>query len=394
MTQPLRIVDVINLASSAKEMLLHRLRYLHTPPTVENWVVCSAGPHVETMRQQGIPVEVVNTPRSLAPAGIARSVGEMTRFFRRVQPDIIHTHCSMPGLVGRVAGRLARVPIVLHTVHGFHFHDASGPVSRAVYSASEKFLTALSDGLLTENHEDLRVIESWGWPKRPAEWVSNGIEIDRYARIARTHTEPGRIVTCIGRFESVKNHEGLLAIFQRVHAACPEARLRLVGDGELRPACEAQATALGIRHVVDFLGYREDVEALLADTDVAVLMSWKEGMSRALLEPMAAGIPAVAWEVKGNRELIDSGVTGFLAAAGDRETTTQQIIQLLREPALRARLGAAAAAQIRERHDELRVVGRLRDAYVRRLTAAGYPLPSSWQATERTINGERSVLSA
>src|SRR5439155_936250 len=89
---------------------------------------------------------------------------------------------------------------------------------------------------------------------------------------------------------------------------------RLVGDGPLRPQCERAAADLGIASATEFVGYREDVGALLADVDVAVLLSWKEGIARGLLEPMAAGIPVVAWRVKGNREVVRSGETGLLAA--------------------------------------------------------------------------------
>ena len=180
-----------------------------------------------------------------------------------------------------------------------------------------------------------------------------------------------------------------------MHAACPEARLRLIGDGPLRPECERLAAELGIAGVTDFLGYREDVDALLADVDVAVLLSWKEGMARALLEPMAAGIPAVAWKVKGNRELIVSGASGLLAAAHDLEGTAAHIVRLLADTDLRAQLGAAAAARVRARFDEGPVVGRLRAAYAALLVETGHTLPPGWQSpTDEESDDGRTVLSA
>jgi glycosyltransferase involved in cell wall biosynthesis len=376
-----RIVDVINLASSAKEMLLNRLRQLHQPPEVENWIVCDSADlggsgevHLRAIQSASIPIELVNTPRGATPAALARYIQDLAKIFRHVQPDIVHTHCSIPGFAGRVAARLCRVPILVHTVHGFHFHDGSRRLHRLCFSGVERSLAALTDTLLTENREDRLVIRSWRWPRVRARFICSGIDVKRYARFAPRHCAVGRVVACIARFEPVKNHADLLRVFARVHAACPEARLRLIGDGALRADCERLAAELGISSVTDFLGYREDVDQLLADIDVAVLLSWKEGMSRALLEPMAAGIPAVAWRVKGNRELVRSGHNGFLARPGDLDETATRIIALLRDPALRTRLGAAAARDVQRRFDEPAVVDRLRTVYASLLTAKGYAL--------------------
>jgi len=196
-------------------------------------------------------------------------------------------------------------------------------------------------------------------------------------------------VACIARFEAVKNHYDLLRVFARVHAACPQARLRLIGDGPLRPQCERMAAELGIAAATEFVGYRQDVGPLLADVDVAVLLSWKEGIPRGLLEPMAAQIPVVTWCVKGNREVVRSGKSGFLTPPGDLEQTTAHIVRLLEDPALRRRLGAAAAERVRTHFDEGVVVARLAQVYASLLRDAGYPLPTSWETHD-----ERAVLSA
>src|SRR5207244_10683949 len=177
--------------------------------------------------------------------------------------------------------------------------------------AAERSLARFTDMLLTQNHEDLRVVRRWRGVR--ARCIGNGIDTERYTPAAHPHSGPGRVVACIARFEAVKNHRDLLHVFARVHAACPQARLRLIGDGPLRATCERLAADLGIAGATEFAGYREDVDALLADVDVAVLLSWKEGIPRGLLEPMAAGIPVVAWRVKGTREVIRPSHGGRLA---------------------------------------------------------------------------------
>ena len=400
-----RIVDVINLAASAKEMLLNRMLHLHNPPEVENWIVCppadpadlrgSEQAHIAAFESAGIPVRLVKCPRGASPSSVARYLFELVTLFRRIRPDIVHTHCSIPGLAGRIAARLAGVPIVVHTVHGFLFHAGSSRLHRLCFSTLERMLASFTDILLTENREDRLVVRRWRWPKASVKYVCNGIDVDRYARFMHRHDGQGRVVACIGRFEPVKNHRDLLRVFARVHRECPNARLRLLGDGPLRPECEQLAAELGIAHVTEFLGYRDDVDALLADVDVAALLSWKEGMSRALLEPMAAGVPAVAWRVKGNRECVRSGHNGFLAAPGDLDATAKAIVDLLRDDDLRRRLGAAAARDVRGRFDENAVVDRLRSVYGALLRAKGYRLrPQSSLAAARSAEESRALVSA
>jgi glycosyltransferase involved in cell wall biosynthesis len=384
----LRIVDVINTAAAAKEILVDRVRHFHRPPAIENWIVCSAGDHVELLRAQGLPVAVVDTPRGLEPGALARATWRLTRLFRSLAPDLVHTHSSVSGAVGRVAARAAGVPVVVHTVHGFHFHEGSRLPARLFSWATERALAAFTDMLLTQNREDLQAVRRWRGVR--TRLVGNGIDVPRFARLARRHSGPGRVVACIARFEPVKNHHDLLRVFARVRAVCPQARLRLIGDGALRPQYEREAAELGIASATEFAGYREDVSVLLEDVDVAVLLSWKEGIARGLLEPMAAGIPVVAWRVKGNREVVRSGKSGLLAPPGDLEQTTAHIVRLLEDPALRNRLGAAAAERVHRQFNEAAIVARLAEVYASLLGAAGRALPISWEQS----HDQRTVLSA
>src|SRR5205814_7562266 len=127
MNSRVRIVDVINLSSSADTLLRERVLSLRAKG-VDNRIVCIDGPYVKPLRAAGIPVDTVHLPRGLDPLRLVASLIQMYAYFRRVKPDLVHTHCSVPGIVGRLAARLAGVPVVVHTVHGFAFHDGSrGP---------------------------------------------------------------------------------------------------------------------------------------------------------------------------------------------------------------------------------------------------------------------------
>src|SRR2546428_7518458 len=224
----IRIVDVINTAASAREILLDRVRPLHRPPAIENWIVCSAGDYVDHVRAAGVPVAVIETPRGIEPIAMARAARRLTRFFRSIKPHLVHTHSSVPGALGRIAARAAGVPLVVHTVHGFHFHERSRLPSKLYSLATERALAGLTDMLLTQNREDLRLVRRWRGVR--ARLIGNGIDVPRFARCARPHAGPGRVVACIARFEAVKNHHDLLRVFARVRAACPQAPPRLFGD--------------------------------------------------------------------------------------------------------------------------------------------------------------------
>src|SRR5438874_2118097 len=279
----LRIVDVINTAASAREILLDRVRPLHRPPAIENWIVCSAGDDVDHVRAAGVPVAVIDTPRGLEPIAMARAAWRLTRFFRDLEPDLVHTHSSVPGVLGRVAARAAGVPLVVHTVHGFHFHERSRLPSKLYSLATERALAPLTDMLLMQNREDLRIVRRWRGVR--AHLIGNGIDVQRFARVARTHAGPGR--------------------------------------------------------------------------------------------------------VKGTREVVRNGESGLLARPGDLEQTSAHIVRLLEDPALRRRLGAAAAERVRTHFNESVVVAHLARVYASLLREAGYPLPTSWETHD-----ERAVLSA
>ncbi|TMA31113.1 MAG: glycosyltransferase family 4 protein, partial [Deltaproteobacteria bacterium] len=124
----MRIVDIINLSSSADTLLRERVLALRAKG-VDNRIVCSDGPYVRPLRSLGIPVATLPIPRGMNPFLLAWSLMGLWLHLRRVKPDLVHTHCSVPGIVGRIAARLAGVPVVVHTVHGFAFHGGSrGPL--------------------------------------------------------------------------------------------------------------------------------------------------------------------------------------------------------------------------------------------------------------------------
>lgn len=184
--------------------------------------------------------------------------------------------------------------------------------------------------------------------------VPNGIRIERFTRADPQVRDAlaaslglgagARLIGSVGRLNPVKDHAMLLQAFELVHAAMPEAALVLVGDGPARGMLEAAARASGAHARVRFLGDREDVAALLAGFELFALSSRSEGYSVALLEACAAGLPVVATDVGGNREIVADGRNGRLVPAGDAAGYAEALLELLRDRPLAARMGTAGHA--------------------------------------------------
>ena len=373
----MRVVDIINLSSSADTLLRERVLKMRASG-IDNRIVCMDGPRVPVLRALGIPVHIVNLPRGMNPWRLATALFETTDYLRRSRADIVHTHCAIPGLVGRLAAWLAGVPVIIHTTHGFHFHEGMSWLARWPSLTAERLCGLVTDTLLTQNRGDLDQAERFGiGPRGRRHEIGNGIDLAEF-RPRPGHSRPGEppMLTCVARLEPVKNHRMLLESAGILKRRGAPFRLRLAGDGPLRPEYEELCRRLGIDEQVDFLGYRNDVPELLAQTDIAVLTSIKEGLPRAVIEPMAMGLPVVATRVPGTREVVRHGETGFLVEVGDNEGLAAALVRLIEDPALRARFGEQGHRVALEEFDENGVVDALRELYRSRLQAHGIAAPA------------------
>ena len=370
------IVDIINLSSSADTLLRERVLALRAKG-VDNHILCMDGPYVKTLRAAGIPVGTMHLPRGFDPFKLAWSLLEITSYLRRVKPDLVHTHCSVPGIIGRLAARLAGVPVVMHTVHGFHFHDGGRGLSHRLAVAAEVFAGRLTDVMLSQNRADMEQALRLGIVSRDRlHYVGNGIAVDEFATATHERATDGALViTCVARMEPVKNHAMLLDAVARLAARGVAFELWLIGGGAGRDVLAARAASLGISARVRFLGYRDDIPSLLGRSDIGVLTSLKEGIPRAALESMASGLPMVATRVNGSREVVRDGETGFLVDVGDVAGLAAALERLAADPGLRMRMGERGREVVRAEFDESIIVRRLERLYGDCLTRRGIPVP-------------------
>lgn len=371
MASDLRILDIVNTDHAALNFLVDRVTWINRHTEFQNDVLCSPGPHLARL---GLPESWVKTfdiPRSMSPQSVTSLLVRLVRHLQANRYTIVHTHNSITGAVGRIAARLARVPVTIHTTHGFHFHENMGRLRQFPFVATERWLARYCDMLLCQNREELKDIHRLGIrPHQGVYHVGNGINLVRFRPRAAAPANARPVLLCVARLEPVKNHDMLfraLALLRPRFA--PE--LWLVGEGPDRERYEAELERLGLADSVRFLGYRYDVPELTAAADVVVLTSLKEGIPRALMQASAVGVPVVATDVKGTREVVVDGQTGFLVPLDDAAALADRIGRLLDSPALSRTLGDQGIEHARLHFDEERVVEHLVTLYRSALRARG-----------------------
>ena len=370
MTDGPRILDIVNTDHAALNFLAFRVGWINAHTEFENDVVCSPGPHLAKLGLPAERVSVMDIPRGMSATGIAGLLRRLVALLRARRYTIVHTHNSITGAVGRLAARIARVPLVIHTTHGFHFHENMGALRRMPYVAAERWLARCCDLLLCQNRQEMGEIRRLGLqPRHGVCHVGNGIDLSRFAPRPALPENARPVLFCVGRLEPVKNHAMLFRALERLRRYDPQ--LWLVGEGPYRARYEAELRERGLSGNVEFLGYRYDIPALTAAADVAVLTSIKEGIPRALMEAMAVGVPVVATDVKGSREVVADGETGFLVPLEDADGFAERVSRLLDSPALRRDMGARGIVRVREHFDEEQVVKRLVRVYRNALLARG-----------------------
>jgi glycosyltransferase involved in cell wall biosynthesis len=295
----------------------------------------------------------------------------LVRVFRRERPDILHANSSKAGVLGRLAARVAGVPIRIFTVHGWAFSAYSGIKGRLYYWGDRLVEPLTTVTICVSEGERKAGIAAGTCDAERTVVIPNAVDVDGAPRASHQRKMP-RIIA-VGRLKAPKDFLTLV----RAAGMLPEgAETLIVGEGPDRPRLEQEIRALGVAERVRLLGERYDVPKLLADADVFVLSSASEGMPVSVLEAMAAGLPVVSSHVGGVPELVVDGETGILVRPGDASALAAALSSLIADPAERRRLGAAGRARAEERFD-LEPFRRAHvELYSRELARRGLPVPA------------------
>jgi glycosyltransferase involved in cell wall biosynthesis len=363
-----KIIEITNVDFSLRHFLLPLMRAMRARGH-EVVGACAEGALLADVRSEGFRVIAIPFVRRLSPLEHLRAFQSLVAILRAEKPDLVHAHMPISGFLARLAARVAGVPRIAYTCHGFLFNHASSSLPRRFLS----FLMEWTAGRATDVF--LTVSEAEARDARRlhiaplAEAVRNGRDsaVFRADRSARERirgelgvSEDRVVIIAVSRLVWHKGYPELAAAMRLV----AEAELWVVGerldsDRGVDVAAVLRSAGLGCR--LRMLGYRTDVAALLAAADIFTLPSRFEGLPMSVIEAMLTGLPVVATNVRGPAEQVEDGVTGLSVPVGDAVALGSALGRLVRDPDLRARMGQAGRQRALERYDEAKVLSRTLD---------------------------------
>ncbi len=362
----MKVLEVTNVDFSLRHFLLPLMRGIRARGH-EVVGVSADGPLLDVVRREGFRVQPVKLARSLSPVAVWRGFWDLVALFRAEKPDLVHAHMPISGVLARAAGRYVGVKVIAYTCHGFLFNQPGPWWRRGLGLLMEWLGGKMTDVHMTVSADEAQDARRLGI-HRNSTAIGNGRDPaiyhpDPVAR-ARIRAELGVpedrvVVAVVSRLVRHKGHPELLAAMRDVDAELWVVGERLASDHgvDLEPYFAQSGLGPGLRR----LGYREDIAALLTAADIFALPSHFEGLPMSVIEAMLCGLPIVATDIRGPREQVIDGQTGFLVPPMRVPELAVALQTLASDAGMRARMGAASRARALDLYDEGRVVAHTLD---------------------------------
>jgi glycosyltransferase involved in cell wall biosynthesis len=385
-----RVMHIITrmILGGAQENTLLTCRGLHERPEYEVHLVTgpALGPEGELLteaRRLGLDVTLVpSMRRAIHPWRDLATVWSLRRIIRALEPDIVHTHSSKAGILGRYAAHAERVPAILHTIHGLPFHPYESWWRNALYVRLERMCAKWSSRIISVADAMTEQALAAGVGRREQfVTIYSGMEVEPFltcgAQRAAMRAKLGFsdeqfVIGKVARLFELKGYEDVLEAAPRILAAHPNVRFLFVGDGILRERLEAQAAQMGIREKIVFAGLvpARDVPSYLSAMDALVHASLREGLARVLPQALLAGKPVVSFDVDGAREVVIEGETGHLVPPRSVDGLVAGLLDFIERPDGAAAMAERGRELCRERFGWRKMVGEL-DRLYRELLVKG-----------------------
>lgn len=370
-----RIIHVTTIGITSYRALLAQCSYFRQKG-MEVGFVFSPSPEGAMLLDLGFSVKEIYIDRKINPWLDAISILKLIRYFQDMQPHIVHTHTSKAGVVGRIAARIAGISNVIHTVHGFPFHQEMSKVKYIAYKQIERKIAQITDIMLSQSQEDIITAHNLGIKPCQGELIQigNGVNLKEFdpeayspkqrfeVRESLAIGKTNLVITMIGRVNREKGYHDLVEALQRIRDL-PWQALFIGSDEGFLTALRQLINNYNLQDRIQLLGQRNDIPDLLAATDIYVLPSYREGMPRSLIEAQAMALPCVATDIRGCREVVEEDVTGFIVKPGDSEALGRSLRKLLLDSQLRRSMGTAGRQRMQRYFDETEVARKVMAIY-------------------------------
>ena len=336
------------------------------------------GSLLERAYQGGLDVRLVpQLRRAVNPVRDWLAYRSLVRLLRGFQPQVVHTHSSKAGILGRFAAAQVGVPIIVHTIHGMPFHANQNRFTNGFYIAAERWAARYTRAFITvADAMTQQAVAAGIAPPEKFTTIYSGMEVAPFLNPPRARDAVRRelgygdehvVIGKIARLFDLKGHEYVIAAAREVVEQHPNVRFLVVGNGALRERLKRQIAKIGLSDHFQFTGLvpPERIPELLAAMDVVVHCSLREGLARVLPQALIAGKPVVSYDVDGAREVVLPNRTGFLLPPKSVRELAEALIELAGDPALRSRLGQTGRSLFTEQFRHENMVARIRELYLR-----------------------------
>ena len=335
-----------------------------------------------------VPIEIKEMRRSILPFYDIIAYYKIKKIIKEYQPDIVHTHASKSGAIGRMAAKSCKVPLIVHTFHGHVFHSYFNTFLSNIIVRFERFLARKADAIIaisdSQRHE---LIETYKIaPSEKIFTIPLGFNLDKYTVDQDTKKIIFRnkygfdndelIIGIIGRLVPIKNHEMFLEVAAIIKSKTKKkVRFAIIGDGESRPGIEEKAADLNLSYSyfitqpksntdVVVTSWETEIDQALAGLDIVVLTSNNEGTPVSLIEAQSALLPVVSTNVGGVEDIVIHGETGFITEVGDVTSFANYVIELIEDAELRKKMGKSGYENVISRYSKQRLINDMRSLYL------------------------------
>lgn len=342
---------------------------------IEVHCVSKKGPYYEEIIADGFKFHDVNIDRKISPVSNFNSILKLVKLFKKIKPDIVHVHTPVASVLGRIAAKIAKVPVVIYTAHGFYFHEGMSDKQYNFFFNIEKYIGRLfTDYIFTQSEEDFEVAKKNEFLKKSKKnnyiWISNGIDLnEKYnymikdvsikEKLKQQYNIPENniVITFIGRLVKEK---GILDLLESINYLKSRNVTFVIMGGLPEGERDVDTFKLLQEYVeksnIIFTGHVNNADDYLYTSDIFCLPSYREGMPRSIIEAMSMRNAILATDIRGSREEVMHGENGYLFSTNNSESIAYYIDKLVENPQKLKEMKHASFNRARELYDEEKVV--------------------------------------